>query len=126
MTSSRPSPSVSGTFAPIARATETNYVVRVKNNGAQPETNVVLTVTLGAGLVAVPLGTEGPGVAMAIENQGATVRFAPIRELRPGEEVAFKVRARGDQPGRIRIQAAVTSAAVAMPVTAEEDTTVNP
>lgn len=106
---------------PVAVGNETTYEILVTNNANRPDQQVALAVTLPQQLVLNQVGTAGPSQSFV---QGNAVRFAPVAEIRPGETLTYRIRARALQPGDARIRVELTSTASPTPITAEETTTV--
>ncbi len=108
---------------PVAVGRQAAYEVRVTNDGTAADTNVRVTVTLPVELTAVPAGTAGPGGvgAQIDDNQ---VQFQPLAEIRPQEQVSFRIAARGVQAGPAKVTAEITSTGMAQPVVVEEETEV--
>ena len=63
-------------------------------------------------MIPVRIGTTGPTQP---EFSGQTVSFAPVARLAPGETLEYRVRVQAKKPGKVRIQAGVTSQSVRQP-----------
>ncbi len=104
---------------PIEVGGQTEYVIRVGNQGTKPASGVRLAATLLGDLE--PVEASGPS-GHRIEN--LTVFFEPLATLVPTEEATFKIRIRGRRAGDHRIQVQLTSDDHAAPITKEEVTRV--
>jgi len=93
------------------------YVVRVANEGTKAATGVRLAATLLGDLE--PVEADGPG-RHRIEN--LAVEFEPLAKLGPGEEVVYRIRARGRRSGHQRVQVQLASEDTPTPITKEEVT----
>jgi len=107
---------------PTRQGKESTFVIQVTNNGQTPESNVVLTATVPPEMAPVPLLTSGP-VGVSIEGQG--VRFGPLPLLNPKQSVSYRVRVLAKGSGEAVLRAALTSAGLTKPITAEEKVTIN-
>jgi uncharacterized repeat protein (TIGR01451 family) len=104
---------------PIEVNGQTEYVIRVGNQGTKPASGVRLAATLLGDLE--PIEATGPS-GHRIEN--LTVFFEPLASLVPTEEATFKIRIRGRRAGDHRVQVQLTSDDHAAPITKEEVTRV--
>jgi len=93
------------------------YVVRVANEGTKAASGVRLAATLVGDLE--PIDADGPG-RHRIEN--LAVEFEPLAKLGPGEEVVYRIRARGRRSGHQRVQVQLASEDTPTPITKEEVT----
>jgi uncharacterized repeat protein (TIGR01451 family) len=98
---------------------ETNYEVRVSNQGNVPGTGVQVVLTVPDGLK--PLTAEGP---TSYRTTGQQIIFEPLDKLTAGSAVSFRVRAKGAKAGDWRFKAQLTSDQTSRPVTQEENTLV--
>ncbi|MCG8586152.1 MAG: DUF11 domain-containing protein [Pirellulales bacterium] len=106
---------------PVVVGTEMTYEIVVKNEEMRPDTNVMLTVTFPEGLTPVPAMTGGPSRPTI---DGQTVRFEPVREVRPGERLpVYRVRVRVDKAGTHLVKAELKSDSLTRPINKAEDTT---
>lgn len=104
---------------PIEVGGQTEYVIRVGNQGTKPASGVRLAATLLGDLE--PIEARGPA-GHRIEN--LTVFFEPLASLVPTEEATYKIRIRGRRAGDHRIQVQLTSDDHTTPITKEEVTRV--
>lgn len=104
---------------PIEVGGQTEYVIRVGNQGTKPASGVRLAATLLGDLE--PIEASGPS-GHRIEN--LTVFFEPLASLVPTEEATYKIRIRGRRAGDHRVQVQLTSDDHAAPITKEEVTRV--
>ena len=104
---------------PIEVGGQTEYVIRVGNQGTKPASGVRLQATLLGDLE--PLDARGPA-GHRIEN--LTVIFDPLTTLVPTEEAIYKIQIRGQRAGDHRIQVQLTSDEHTTPITKEEVTRV--
>jgi uncharacterized repeat protein (TIGR01451 family) len=93
------------------------YEVRVVNQGTGPCTGVQLVADLADGTVAA--GASGPSTA---RGAGQQVVFDPLPQLGVRQEVAYRVRVRGTQPGDMRFRVRLTCNEVKSPTVKEENT----
>jgi uncharacterized repeat protein (TIGR01451 family) len=97
----------------------TEYVVRVTNEGTKAASGVRLAANLLGDLE--PVEAEGPG-RHRVEN--LAIEFEPLAKLGPGEEVVYRIRARGRRAGHQRVQVQLTTDDHPTPITKEEVTSV--
>lgn len=104
---------------PIEVGGVTEYVVRVANEGTKAASGVRVAATLLGDLE--PVEAEGPG-RHRVEN--LAIEFEPLAKLGPGEEVVYRIRARGQRAGSQRVQVQLVSEDTPTPITKEELTSV--
>src|SRR5262249_49714184 len=104
---------------PVAVGGEVSYEIRVLNQGTGPLTGLPITATVPGGMESA--AAAGPSAAQA---RGAEVKFEPLAGLAPKEDVLYRVRARGVQPGDLRFRVQMTCDQLQAPVTKEESTRV--
>jgi uncharacterized repeat protein (TIGR01451 family) len=97
----------------------TEYVVRVTNEGTKAASGVRLAANLLGDLE--PVEAEGPS-RHRVENRA--IDFEPLAKLAPGEEVVYRIRARGRRAGHQRVQVQLMSDDHPTPITKEEVTSV--
>ncbi|MEX2119289.1 MAG: DUF11 domain-containing protein [Pirellulales bacterium] len=113
--------SVADVRDPVAVGNQTTYEVRVTNNSQAADRQVAVAVTVPSGMTALVVGSSGPA---AYRVEGRQVRFDPVREIRPGETLSYRVEARAERAGGGRCQVEVTSERIQQPRTAETTTTI--
>ena len=99
-----------------------DYTINVKNLGAAPDRNVLLTFYLSPGLKLKKAGTIGirtkSGHTPTIDKisgdstSGQTVTFKAVPEVMSGEKVTYNVRVEPTVPGTEQIQAFISSDSV--------------
>lgn len=104
---------------PIEVGGETNYEIRVVNQGSKAATNVRVVAVFPRELK--PRSAEGQ-TRYTIEGQ--EVRFQPIARLAPKADTTFQIRAQGLEPGDLRVQVQLMTDEMEGPVTKEESTRV--
>ena len=104
---------------PIEVGGQTEYVIRVGNQGTKPASGVRLNATLLGDLE--PIDARGPA-GHRIEN--LSIIFDPLATLVPTEEALYRIRIRGQRAGDHRIQVQLTSDEHTTPITKEEVTRV--
>jgi hypothetical protein len=111
---------VADTADPIKVDGQTTYQILVSNKGMQSAFDVAVTLTYTDEVKVENI--VGPVEGRVLPG---TVRFAPIRELRSGENpLSFELRAKGARTGTARLRAEVTSRGQTTPVTADQATEV--
>jgi len=85
---------------PIEVGSNTNYRMRVLNQGTKAASNVLLQVDFPPGLV--PESVDGN---LRHQIKGQRVIFEPISSLPPGQEVKMSINATGRSPGDHRVVA---------------------
>ncbi|MEM6469787.1 MAG: hypothetical protein AAF802_09570 [Planctomycetota bacterium] len=105
--------SISDTADPIEIGGQTVYEIRVNNSGSRDDTNVEVLLQLPQGLQLIEEGDFTP------KGQGY-VAFPPRALLKANDEMVFRVKAQGIQPGRHLVKAVVRSDQSDVPVTKEE------
>ncbi|MGB7345461.1 MAG: hypothetical protein WBD20_14700 [Pirellulaceae bacterium] len=109
--------SVADTADPIEVGTETVYEIKVANNGSRADSNVRVQVQL-------PAGIELIDAEDAETNGRGLVVFRPRAQLAANAELVYRIKTRGVQDGRHKIEAVVISDQSTVPVTKEESTMV--
>jgi uncharacterized repeat protein (TIGR01451 family) len=104
---------------PIEVGSETEYEVRVANQGTKSAGNVRIQVSAPAGMRVI----SATGDARH-RIEGGAVLFEPIGQLPPQSEMSFRVRVQGVQPGDHRLVVEVSSDDLGQPVRKEESTRV--
>lgn len=104
---------------PIEVGGETNYEIRVVNQGSKAATNVRVVAVFPRELK--PRSAQGQ-TRYTIEGQ--EVRFQPIARLAPKADTTFQIRAQGLEPGDLRVQVQLMTDEMEGPVTKEESTRV--
>ncbi len=103
----------------IEVGSETRYRIRLINQGTVTATNLQLTFSAEQGIR--PMSVDN---RLAGEVRGQEVIFAPVAEIRPGQELVTYVTAVGAAPGEHRIVARLRSDQREMNVSKEESTRV--
>jgi uncharacterized repeat protein (TIGR01451 family) len=106
---------------PIKAGAETSYQIVVTNQGADPEPRVALSVTIPSVMQFVGAQDQNPSAATI---DGQTVRFDPIKQLRPRESLVFEIRVRADKAGKAIVRATVTSENLATPIASDTTTSI--
>jgi uncharacterized repeat protein (TIGR01451 family) len=106
---------------PIDPGAETVYEMRVLNQGNGPSADVRLVAWLPDGLI--PVRPDGPTPAQVRQQQ---VVFEPLPQVRPHDDVVYRIRVRGRQPGEGRFRVELTTASLPRPVREEVSTHVRP
>jgi uncharacterized repeat protein (TIGR01451 family) len=104
---------------PVEVGGETTYEVRVVNQGSKASSNVRLALLFPPEMR--PTAAEGP-TRHTIE--GNRVLFEGLARLAPKAETTYRVRARGLQPGDLRVQVQLLTDEMRSPVSKEESTRV--
>ena len=111
---------------PIRVDGTTTIVIALGNDRPVPDRDVALSVqVLDDGLVLTRVPGTSPSPVAAISNQA--VDFQPLRELRPGEQLAtpYRVEVKGTRPGRHRLRVTATSSLTPGGVSTELTVTVS-
>jgi uncharacterized repeat protein (TIGR01451 family) len=111
--------SLAETADPIRVEGQTTYQVVLANDSEQSAFDVVVSVKFSNQLTLD--GINGPVQGSV---SAGTVRFAPVRELRPGEKPSFELRFKGARAGTARVRVEVASQGQTQPATAEQTTEV--
>ncbi|MEQ8787185.1 MAG: DUF11 domain-containing protein [Pirellulaceae bacterium] len=104
---------------PIEVDSETEYEIRLINQGSKTDTNVRVSARLPFELK--PISGDGP---TRVQIQGQDIFFEPLARLAPKDSAVFKVRVQGKAMGDHRISVSVVSDEVPKAVTKEESTRV--
>lgn len=102
---------------PVEVGTETTYVIRVRNQGTAPDTNIRVVAILPGQLEFV--GADG---ATNASRDGNRIRFAPVATLAPGAEVTWRLTVRATGTGDVRTGLEVTSDKDETPIRETEST----
>lgn len=105
---------------PIELGSETVYTVKIRNEGSRPDSNVQLLMAFPEGIAAI----EAEGATRAAPRENGLIEFAPVAELAAGQEVVYRIRAKGVQDGRHLVRIRVTSDQAGVLITKEEQTRV--
>lgn len=104
---------------PIEVGEETEYEIRVANQGSKDASQVTVTVVLPVGLKAV--SADGPAKHSIA---GQTVQFGPLARLAPKADETYRVTVKGVAAGDQRVKVQFKTAELKTPVTEEESTRV--
>jgi uncharacterized repeat protein (TIGR01451 family) len=104
---------------PIEVGADCSYEIRLQNRGSRSDSNVRLAAEVPAGMKFA--SGDGP---TEVTSQGQTVVFAPLAEMRPDEEVVYRIRVQGTTNGDHVLRVQVQSDELRVPVTKEEITRV--
>jgi len=104
---------------PIEVGTDTTYRLRILNQGTKVASNVQLQVEFPRGLA--PTSVDGD---LRSQIQGQQVKFEPISNLPPGQQVLLSIDARGGAPGDHRVVASIRSDGREVEISKEETTRV--
>ena len=96
------------------------YDVRVKNNRAVSDKQVVVIVNVPPGMTPMTIGALPSQVSIV----GQVVRFTPIAEIRAGEEIPFTIPVRADRAGKAQLSIQVTSQTEPRPIVVNEETNI--
>ncbi|MEQ8849199.1 hypothetical protein [Botrimarina sp.] len=96
---------------------QVEYTITVRNEGNAPAKNLKLTAKIPSGLSFV----EASGETDA-EDQDGQVRFDRVDELKPGGEAVWRLVAKAEKAGAVRLQANLESQSLKKPVKSEEPT----
>lgn len=89
---------------PIEVNGETEYRVRVVNQGSKAATNVLLNIEMPTGIQAIK--SDGPTKSQV---KGQVIAFAPVASLAPRGELIYKVKAKGLRDGDHLIKVLLSS-----------------
>jgi uncharacterized repeat protein (TIGR01451 family) len=118
--------SASVTANPISSSGVTTLVIGITNERDVPDRDVSLSVqSLDDGITLRVSGTSSTPVATA---SATAIDFAPIREMRPGEQLVtpFRLDVRGMKPGTHKLRISATSALSSTAASTDVDVVVNP
>jgi len=110
---------ISDGYDPIEVGAETQYEVRVVNEGSKTANNVQIVVAFPPDMQ--PLSGDGPARARV---EGQNVIFDVVTRLAPKSEAVFKFRGKGLRPGDHRVRVQLASDEMERPVMKEESTRV--
>jgi hypothetical protein len=103
----------------IEVGSETRYRLRLTNQGTVTATNIQLVFSAEQGIRPVSVDNR-----LAAEVRGQDVIFAPVAQIRPGEEIVTLITAVGAAPGEHRVVARLRADQREMNVSKEESTRV--
>lgn len=104
---------------PIEVGSETQYRVKIVNQGTETATNVQIQIDFPAGLR--PTRVDGP---LTNSIAGQQISFQPIASLKPGDKVELLVTGQGQSEGDHRVTLKLQSAERSSTVSKEESTRV--
>jgi uncharacterized repeat protein (TIGR01451 family) len=104
---------------PVEIGGETEYEIRVVNQGSKAATNVELTLLLPPEMKI--LSAEGP---TRYDSNAQQVRFQALPRLAPKTETSYRLKVQGTAAGDLRIRAQLRSDDITTPITKEESTRV--
>ena len=104
---------------PIEVGAECSYEIRIQNRGSRSDSNVRLAAEIPPGMKFI----DGDGPT-GVSSQGQIAVFEPLSEIRPDEEVAYRIRVEGSTNGDHVLRVQVQSDELRVPVTKEEITRV--
>jgi uncharacterized repeat protein (TIGR01451 family) len=118
--------SASATANPISAGGTTTLVVSIINDRGVPDRDVALSVqALDDGLNVRVSGTSPTPVATA---SATAIDFAPVREMRPGEQLAtpYRLEVRAAKPGSHKLRVVATSSLNPAGISTDAEVVVNP
>ncbi len=110
---------VADTNDPIEIGGETTYEIRVVNQGSKAATNLRVAVLMPPEMR--PVAADGP-TRNSVE--GSRVLFDGLSRLAPKADTTYRVRAKGVQPGDLRLRVQLLTDEMRTPVTKEVSTRV--
>jgi uncharacterized repeat protein (TIGR01451 family) len=100
---------------PVEVGTQTDYEIRVKNEGSAAAQNVNVSCELPAGLTVVSV--KAP-VSFAADRD--LIVFQPLAEIKPGESVSIRMQVKATGAGNLRLRARLSSESIEEPLVVEE------
>ena len=100
---------------PVEVGTETEYEIRVKNEGSAAAQNVNVSCELPAGLTVVSV--KAP-VSFAADRD--LIVFQPLAQLEPGDSVTIRMQVKATGAGNLRLRARLSSESIEEPLVVEE------
>jgi hypothetical protein len=97
------------------------YQITVTNKNQTSDRNVVVTFTAPAETTPLPDPNGALQNRTLMTVRGQTITFDPIKEIRPGESIPFKVVVRANQAGTSRARVDVRSDGTQQGVAAETE-----
>ncbi len=104
---------------PIEIGGDTNYRVRIVNQGTKAATNIRLQVDFPAGLT--PTSVNG---SLRHAIRGQQIVFEPINSMNPDDELSFMINGRGQSVGDHRVVVSMQTDGRTSPVSKQESTRV--
>ena len=104
---------------PIEIGGNTNYRVRVVNQGTKAATNIRLQIDFPAGLA--PTSVNG---SLRHTIRGQQIIFEPINSMKPNDELSFMINGRGQLVGDHRVVVSMQTDGRTSPVSKQESTRV--
>ncbi|EMI19756.1 60 kDa outer membrane protein [Rhodopirellula maiorica SM1] len=102
---------------PVSNGGEVAYMIRVWNEGDAADNKVKVVAELPEGLTFQ--SAEGP---TKHSQDGSSITFEPIKTMKPGERMDYKVIAKADGNENVLFKATLTSEKLSQEVTTEEPT----
>lgn len=102
---------------PVEVGTNTTYVITVKNQGSEDDTNIVIKCV-------IPKEQKFISATASVKEtvKGSAVTFAPVKTIAPGAIATFKVVTQGVKGGDSRFKVTMTSDQLKTPVEETEST----
>ena len=97
------------------------YILTLHNNRSVNDKNVRLQLEIPDGLKLASIGNDAN---VGYSENGRTFHMNPVKEMRPGEKINFRIEAIATKPGRVELKATVSSLLTLDPLTVKEDTTI--
>ena len=104
---------------PIEIKGQTEYEIRITNQGSKSADNVRLVAQLPPELKFI--SADGPTRFVA---EGERVIFEPLARLSPKADITYRIAVQGEQPGDLRMKVQLMTDDMRQPVTKEESTRV--
>lgn len=102
---------------PVEVGKPVTYTIRVKNEGDAPDQDIQITATLPE-----QMNFENADGPTESSQEGATVTFQPLDELKPGEEAEYTVTANVQSAGAAQLKVELVSQSFTSPVETAEPT----
>ncbi len=104
---------------PVRVGGDTIYQIVLTNAGSSAQSQVVVAVKFSEEM---KLGNVLTSPVSATSTFSRSVRFRPIAEIRPGEQITFELQAEADRAGTGTVQVDVSATGMQQPVSTSETT----
>ncbi len=112
--------SVVDLYDPVEVGQDVPYEIHITNRGATSATHITVEAFVPIEMTPLRVGTGGE--ARRFEIDGRAIRFTPFPELQPGQTLTYRVRARADRAGDVRMQVRVGADQLTEPLESSTDT----
>ncbi len=109
---------------PVDVGQDVPFEIHITNSGATSATHISVEAFVPPEMTPKRVGTSGPSRNFDID--GRAIRYSPFPELQPGQSITYRVMARADRPGEVKLSVRVSGDQLTQPLENSTTTKINP